>query len=79
MSVPDSIIHDLDVLCVGPPSSGVCAIILYTLQYIVGRFIVPLAAENGGPDEGYYLNLFGMVIFSGDTECRLPATKLEAL
>lgn len=73
----DSVIHYLDdFLCIGPPASAVCAILLSTLQHIADRFGVPLAAEKTeGPKTE--LSFLGIVIDSIAMECRLPREKLE--
>ncbi|XP_040186277.1 uncharacterized protein LOC120918659 [Rana temporaria] len=75
----DSVVHYLDdFLCVGPPSSRVCAILLATLQHIAGRFGVPLAADKTeGPTTE--LSFLGIVIDSQAMECRLPPDKVENL
>ncbi|XP_077338353.1 uncharacterized protein LOC143983017 [Lithobates pipiens] len=75
----ESVIHYLDdFLCVGPPASNVCAILLSTLQHIAGRFGVPLAGDKTeGPVTE--LNFLGIVIDSMAMECRLPENKLRDL
>lgn len=75
----ESMIHYLDdFLCIGPPSSSVCAILLSTLQHIAERFGVPLAADKiEGPTTE--ISFLGIVIDSMAMECRLPQEKLVDL
>ena len=75
----ESVIHYLDdFLCVGPPSSNVCAVLLATLQHIADRFGVPLAADKTeGPTT--VLSFLGIMIDSEAMECRLSADKVENL
>ena len=75
----DSVIHYLDdFLCVGPPSSKVCAVLLATLQHIAEKFGVPLAADKTeGPRTE--LMFLGIMIDSEKMECRLPRDKVENL
>lgn len=72
----ESMIHYLDdFLCIGPPSSSVCAILLSTLQHTAERFGVPLAADKTeGPTTE--ISFLGIVIDSMAMECRLPQGKL---
>lgn len=53
MAGVNSVIRYLDdFLCVGPPSSRLCGVLLATVQHIAERFGVPLAADKTeGPAE----------------------------
>lgn len=75
----NSVIHYLDdFLCVGPPASKTCALLLATLQHMAGTFGIPLARDKTeGPTT--VLSFLGIVIDSEAMECRLPEDKLVAL
>ena len=75
----NSVIHYLDdFLCVGPPASNGCAILLATLQHVAGSFGIPLAPDKTeGPTT--VLSFLGIVVDSEAMECRLPEDKLGAL
>lgn len=75
----NSVIHHLDdFLCVGPPSSNLCYILLATVKHIAERFGFPLAADKKeGPTS--LIKFLGIVIDSQAMECCLPDDKLLAL
>lgn len=75
----NSMVHYLDdFLCVGPPGSNICAVLLGTLQHIAERFGVPLAPEKTeGPKSS--IVFLGIEVDSLGMECRLPVDKLESL
>lgn len=71
-------IHYLDdLLCVGPPSSNLCGILLATI-HVAERFGIPLASDKmEGPIST--ISSLGIVISSVAMECCLPEDKLLAL
>lgn len=72
-------IHYLDAfLCVGPPSSKLCGVLLTTIQHIPERFGISLAADKTeGPVE--VIKFLGIEIDSWAIQCHLPDDKLHAL
>lgn len=67
-----------DFLCVGPPSSNLCGVLLATVQHLTERFGIPLAVDKmEGPTSS--IKFLGIEIDSWAMECRLPDNKLHAL
>lgn len=79
MTGVNSVIHYLDdFLCVGPPSSNLCGILLAKVRHLAKRFGIPLAADKTeGPMSS--IKSLGIVIDSQAMECRLPDDKLLSL
>lgn len=75
----NSVIHYLDdFLCMGPPSSNLCGILLATIQHVAERFGIPLAADKmEGPIST--ISFLGIVIDLVAMECPLSEDKLLAL
>ncbi|XP_072254328.1 uncharacterized protein, partial [Pyxicephalus adspersus] len=75
----DSVIHYLDdFLLIGPAESGVCRVLLATLQHVAETFGVPLAGEKTeGPTT--VLTFLGIELDTVVMECRLPLAKLDGL
>lgn len=74
-----SVLHYLDdFLCIGPPKSTVCSVLLRTLESVARRFGIPLAPEKTeGPSTE--MQFLGIIIDTQAMECRLPTAKLEDL
>lgn len=54
-----------------------CAVLLSTLQHMMGRFGIPLV-EDKTEGTTTTLSLLGIVIDSDRMECHLPEEKLES-
>ncbi|KAM3932738.1 uncharacterized protein RB166_005767 [Leptodactylus fuscus] len=78
VSGSESVIHYLDFLCIGPADTDVCAALLATTKWVVGRFGVPLAPDKTeGPRTR--LSFLGIELDTVAMEFRLPESKIADL